>query len=158
MHAKGIQVGQSARRAYALSLQGGLKTAVPHANWVFDRGYERSEVPISAVERSLQTYAYNAESSPAHQAIGAYAYRVPGLQGLGGTTETGEGFGVAPWTNVLSSFLAPIAGGIGRKIAPEAQTTTIVQQAPTSKTPGWVVPAAVVGGVGLLYMLFRKRA
>lgn len=59
------------------------------------------------------------------------------------------------WLDVVNTVAGNLAKGVATKIGGAPRTT--VNMAPPSSMPGWVIPAAVVGGAGVLFLLLRRH-
>ncbi len=69
-----------------------------------------------------------------------------------GAPSASTGSSAAGWTDILNTLVGGVAKGIAGKIG---GPQTVVRTAPPT-TPSWIVPAALVGGAGVLYLLLRR--
>lgn len=153
---RGIPAGNR-RKASALTLAGYAANLER-----YDRGITDSvAAAIAGVKAALDNSASRTlplGANPYGQVLGSPMFIPPaGLSGLGDAQTPG---GSSSWFDVLKTVGANVSSGIGLGIASKLgyrQPGTTVVQAPPSKVPGWVVPAALAGGAGVLFLLLRRR-
>lgn len=127
-----------------LTVAGANAKALRESQKIFDRFGSQSNPVAYAYNRVGNIKAYP-------QNFWKYGNDMPALEGLGDTD----------YLKSFLDFLAPVATGLGGKVAgvnpwEKPATTNVVQQAPT---PSWVLPT-VIGGVVVvslvMYLSLRK--
>lgn len=160
MRARGLQPGNDARQAYAMAIGSYKGPAVKNAAWDLNANGVRSAVPQMAIARNLNTYTFDGRANTYVRAMDRRTYEsaLAGIEAPESVKDGGAGVGNdwSSWASVLNSFLEPITKGVGRAIGGKEGPSVVVQQAPASELPGWVVPAALVGGAGVLFLLLKK--
>lgn len=161
MRARGIEPGEKARQAYEMAIGTYQGPAMANAKWQMNANGVRSRVPQLAIAQNLNTYTFDGQNNTYVRAMGRRTYEssLSGIEAPEAVQASGAGTGGdwSSWANILESFLRPITQGVGRAIGGKEGPSVVVQQTPAEeKVPGWVVPAAVVGGAGVLFLLLKK--